>query len=305
MRSYKKYQEYLGEIPDFLCKYLGLREIIRLRCITLLCGMRSASEHMYRIVDPYVSRYDHSLNDALIIWRLTHDKKETLAGLFHDVATPTWSHVVDYMNKDFVTQESTEAKTEEILRGIEKLEKCLQLDGLRIEDLIDFKKCSVADLPRPYLCADRVENTISTSFSWFGNITVEQAKMIIDSLKLYQNEFGVREIGFNSTEVAKLFVDLNDCINVATNTKEDTYMMLTASKILERLIELKVLSYDDLFKTTEPTLLELISKTVKRDPVLNEYWKIYTTAEVVPEFELPEIKTLTLNPLVCGKRLIR
>ena len=36
---------------------------------------------------------DHSIGVALIIWHFTHDKKQTLAGLFHDIATPL-NHLV-------------------------------------------------------------------------------------------------------------------------------------------------------------------------------------------------------------------
>lgn len=66
----------------------------------------------YDINKENITRYDHSLTFALLTWKCTKDKKATLAGMFHDIATPCFSHVIDYMNKDYENQESTEENTE-------------------------------------------------------------------------------------------------------------------------------------------------------------------------------------------------
>ncbi len=56
---------------------------------------------------PWHSNLDHSVGVALILWNFTHDKKQTLAGLFHDIATPTFKHCIDFMIGDYQKQEST------------------------------------------------------------------------------------------------------------------------------------------------------------------------------------------------------
>ncbi len=66
--------------------------------------MDDASKDIYDFRE-YISRYDHSLTVCLIVYKLTKDKKATLAGLFHDIATPCFSHVIDYMNQDYENQE--------------------------------------------------------------------------------------------------------------------------------------------------------------------------------------------------------
>lgn len=63
-----------------------------------------------------VTRFDHSLTVALLTYYLTNDKIMTLAGLFHDISTPCFSHVIDYMNKDYSNQESTEEYTKHIIK---------------------------------------------------------------------------------------------------------------------------------------------------------------------------------------------
>ena len=102
------YLEQLGysNLPKFLIKYLKTPSLLRLKDISYFCGMDYASKDIYNFSE-FISRYDHSLTVSLIVYKLTKDKKATLAGLFHDIATPCFSHVIDYMNQDYEKQEST------------------------------------------------------------------------------------------------------------------------------------------------------------------------------------------------------
>lgn len=300
--DYLAYQKYLGELPTFMNKYLELDFMIRLKGIIMLCGMINASKHMYKFNLPKITRFDHSLNDAKITWMLTHSKEKTLASLFHDISSPTWCHVVDYLNKDFIVQESTEEKTEEILKSSKLLREYLASDGINFKDIVDFKLYSETDLPRPKLCADRVENTLTSAFAWSGNITLDEAKLVIDSLRLYTNEDGEVEIGLNNYEAAEILVRINKEINELTHTKEDNYMMQVASKLLKRLIDLDEISYDDLFLITEDDLIVKIENC--KDSIVKDMYHLYKTAEFVPvDIIIPKIKEIVLKPLVNGKRI--
>lgn len=306
MPSYEdflEYQRFIGVTPKFMVKYLRLPFMKRLKGIIMLCGMINASPHMYKFNLPKITRFDHSLNDAKITYNLTHSKEMALASCFHDVASPTWCHVVDYMNKDYVTQESTEEKTYEILASSKELLEYLKMDGIRLEDVVDFKKYSICDLPRPKLCADRVENTLISAFAWSGNITLDEAKLVISSLKLYQNEDGETEIGLTNLDAANILIRINEEIDRLTHTKEDNYMMTIASELLRRCIDVGVFSYDDLFIMTERDLIEKIEESVKRDKIISEYYQMYKYAEKAPDIKMPEIKKVVLSPLVNGKRI--
>ena len=108
------YKNRLDNIPSFLKKYLSVSSLSRLKRVGYFCGMDYASKDIYNFSE-YISRFDHSLTVALMIYKLTGDKKATLAGLFHDIGTPCFSHVIDYMNGDYIIQESTEEYTEKII----------------------------------------------------------------------------------------------------------------------------------------------------------------------------------------------
>ena len=96
-----------NKVPRFLKKYLEVPTLKRLKEIGYFCGMDYASKDIYNFKE-YITRYDHSLTVALLVYRLTKNKEATIAGLFHDISTPCFSHVIDYMNKDYSKQETAE-----------------------------------------------------------------------------------------------------------------------------------------------------------------------------------------------------
>ena len=98
----QKYLKILSkDYPKFLEPYLKTEEMKRLMGISMV----SASEHTKLLETKYFhTRYEHSIGVALIIWNFTKDKKQTLAGLFHDISTPSFSHVIDYLNGDYKKQ---------------------------------------------------------------------------------------------------------------------------------------------------------------------------------------------------------
>ena len=172
---YNHYLEVLDfyNRPEFINKYLETPSLLRLKKVSYLCGMDYASKDIYNFKEP-LSRYDHSLSVALLTWKLTHNQKATIAGLFHDVATPCFSHVIDYMNKDYANQESTEEFTEKIIKDDKYLLKCLKKDRVNVDDITDFKKYSIVDNKRPKLCADRIDGVILTAIGWTKNITINE-----------------------------------------------------------------------------------------------------------------------------------
>ena len=105
----KKYFKILSEeFPEWLEDYIATEEMQRISKISMSCGTDYSKCFNVRY---WYSNLDHSVGVALIIWNFTHDKKQTLAGLFHDIATPVFKHTIDFMNRDYVNQESTEELT--------------------------------------------------------------------------------------------------------------------------------------------------------------------------------------------------
>lgn len=262
--------------------------------------MDYASKAIYDFPEK-ISRYDHSLTVSLITWNLSKDKKMTIAGLFHDIATPCFAHAIDYMNKDYVKQESTEEKTEEILRQDEYLKQCLKEDEIAIEDIINFKQYSLVDLERPKLCADRLDGIILNGLYWLKSLTMDEVKQIVEDLTVYENEQGIPEIGLATKKTAQLVVEINAEFDRYCHMKEDTFMMGFLGEITKKGINQRIITYEDLFIQNEEQVMEQLKQA--KDASLQQDIQLFEhiTIEQVPDMKLPTIKTRNLSP-ICNRQ---
>jgi hypothetical protein len=303
LNFYKEVLNY-NDMPEFLKKYLNVPCLLRLKNIGYFCGMNYASKNIYDFKEN-ITRYDHSITTALLTWHLTKNKYETLAALFHDISTPCFSHVIDYMNKDYELQESTEEYTKKILTSDETLLQYLKEDYLDINNICNFKKYSVVDNNRPKLCADRLDGIILTSIAWTNNINKKQITNIINSVRIFKNEDNEEEIGFTDKKIASEVLNMSKKINYYCHTKEDNYMMDLLAKITKIAIKKNIITYEQLYFLGENTLLNILMKS--NDLEIIELLDIFQNIrkEEITDISLPNIKERKLNPLVLSKRLIK
>ena len=140
----KKVLDYFNVLepnfPEWLNDYIETKELLKQRYISVTCG--TIYSDLFES-DFFFSSLDHSVAVALIVWHFTHDKKQTLSGLFHDIATPVFKHCVDFLNGDYMTQESTEDLTSKII-GSSKEIMDLFIDSKKriplIENYINTRK---------------------------------------------------------------------------------------------------------------------------------------------------------------------
>ena len=297
------YKELLDvDHVDFIKKYLEVPSLKRIKEVGYFCGMDYASKEIYDFKE-YVTRFDHSLTTALLTYKITKNKIYSLAALFHDVGSPCFSHVIDYMNKDYKNQESTEEYNEKIIRNDRKLKKLLKEDNIDIDDIIDFKKYTIVDNKRPKLCADRLDGIILTGAFWTKDIDKELIKEILDSVEVYTNEDMEDEIGFNNREIYDRIMIINENIDILCHSKEDNYMMELLASITKEAIDEGIIEYDDLYSIGEREILELISLkgSTSLSNKMNKFYHV--TLDEIEELDLPYIKKRTVNPLVNGKRI--
>lgn len=289
-------------LPNFLIKYLKTPSLVRLKDISYFCGMDYASKDIYNFRES-ITRYDHSLTVALIVYKLTKDKRKTLAGLFHDIATPCFSHVIDYMNQDYEKQESTEEYTAQILKNDKYLMACLSQDNIDIRDIINFKKYSVVDNDRPKVCADRLDGVVLTGIGWTKNISKEDIRNIVLDMDIFLNEDNEDEIGFNTLEIAKKVLDVSESIDIYCHSREDNYMMELLAEITRLAIKKNYITYNELYTYTEYDLFSLLK--IKEDRQIQSLMNEFENKRMfdIPNLEMPKVKVRSLNPLVKGKRI--
>lgn len=301
---YNYYITLLGypNIPEFLNKYLTLPSLNRLKDVGYFCGMDYASSNIYNFKE-YISRYMHSLSTSLLVYYLTKDKRYTLQALFHDISTPVFSHVIDYMNKDYIYQETTEEFTELILKSDKKLLEYLELDKIPLDNLVNFKFSTIVDSPRPKMCADRLDGIILNGSYWTKTLNKKDIFNIIKSTELYINEESIPEIGFNNITAYNKVVETNNLTNIEMHSNYDNYMMELLANITRHLINKEYIKYEDLYFLTENKIFELINNI--EDKEIKEYIFLFKNIkkEEIPLVKQEEIKERKLKPLLNGKRL--
>lgn len=298
-------QHYLNKLdyrnmPEFLKKYLKVPSLLRLKKVSYFCGMDYASKDIYNFTE-YISRFDHSLTVALLTYKLTKNKEATLAALFHDIATPCFSHVIDYMNKDYENQESTEEYTEKIIKSDVYLMECLEEDNINVDDIINFKKHTIVDNNRPKLCADRLDGVILTGIGWTKNIDTNDITNIINDLHIFKNEYNEDEIGFKTNDIALKVLEVSKSIDIYCHSNEDNYMMELLAKITKIAIDKNYIKYEDLYNYTEEILFELFKQSSDLKQLLLQFENIQL--KDIPDIELSNVKVRILNPIVNGKRI--
>lgn len=301
---YEYYLEKLkqGNIPLFLRKYLNCPSLLRLKKIDYFCGMKYASKKVYNFTED-ISRFDHSLTTALLVYNLTKNEPATIAALFHDIATPCFSHVIDYMNEDFLNQESTEVYTKQIIMNDNFLLECLKKDHINPEEIINFKNYPILDNERPKLCADRLDGIILTGIAWTKDVRNKEIDLIIDNITILNNEFNQEEIGFEKINAAKKALEISKNIDKYCHSKEDNYMMLLLAKLTKTAINKGYITYENLFYISEKNLLNLLK--IKNDKEINGLLYIFEHVHPhnIKKVESPNIKRRILAPLTKTERI--
>lgn len=288
--------------PAFIEEYSNVPEMLRLRGIGLFCGTDYNKIYRHRY---FYSRFEHSIAAALLIWRFTGDETQALAGLFHDIATPVFSHSVDFMNGDALTQTSTEERTHATIKNSSGIAKLLARDGIELCKIDDYHLYPIADNDSPRLSADRLEYSFSTMLVWQGKWKLSDIKMILDSITILKNEDGKDELGFCDLKSAEKFVTGSCIIGKSFQHNKNKLCLNFLGDILKECIELGLLTIDDLYMCTENEVIQLFSSApIER---IRTAWKAYSQLESVHSSENKPVgyyyvnlntKKRYINPLI-------
>lgn len=243
------------EFPEFLYDYINTSQMQRLKGTGVACGTDYTKMFNHKF---FQSNLEHSVGVALIVWHFTKDKKQTLAGLFHDIATPTFKHCIDYMNGDSKTQESTEAETEDIIRNSKEIIALLKRDGILVDEIKDYHIYPIADNDTPKLSADRLEYTLISGIFFKEVWNLEKIKEIYDDIEIFKNEEGTEELGFKTKEIAKEFIENASKLWPLWINKEDKLTMQFFADVLKEMNNKNMICKQDLYTYSEQEVIEKI-----------------------------------------------
>lgn len=251
-------REYLKvlspEFPAWLLKYIAAPEFQRLSGVSMV-SMDYSSLYNF---DHFNSVFQHSIGVALVIWHFTHDKKQTLAGLFHDIASPAFKHAIDYMNGDAETQESIEKDTAKIIQESKVITRQLKKDGILASEVSDYRIYPIADNNIPGLAADRLEYTFSNGYFLYDTWTLDQIKTFYADLTVVKNENNLDEIAFKTPEVASEFTTNNLTLAAKYHDDKSRASLQFLGDMIQSMINSNYLNLDDLYIMSEREIIDWI-----------------------------------------------
>ncbi len=256
------------DFPLWLHDYINTKELLSQQYISVTCGTIYTDLFDSNF---FFSSLDHSVAVALIIWHFTHDKKQTLSGLFHDIATPVFKHCVDFLNGDYMTQESTEDLTSEIIKNSKEIMALLERDHIKIEEVDNYHLYPIADNDTPQLSSDRLEYSLSNALFTYRLLHLEQIKNIYNDIMIQKNEKNEIELGFQTKKIAREFVKVTSRLSIIYREDRTRYSMQFLADILKRLSDDKKISVQDLYQLKEEDVISIIESSKYKD-VFN-LWK--------------------------------
>lgn len=244
--------------PQWLKDYINTDAMLHQQHISVTCGTIYSDLFESSF---FFSSLDHSVAVALIIWHFTHDKKQTLSGLFHDIATPVFKHCVDFLNGDYMSQESTEDLTTEIIKSSDEIMKLLNRDNIDLFEVNDYHKYPIADNDTPKLSSDRLEYSLSNAYLTYNLLNLDEIKEIYNNIEVQKDEDGEIELGFKSKTIARKFVKVTSHLSVIYREDRTRYSMQFLADIVRKLNEQGKITLKDLYNLKESEIIEIINNS--------------------------------------------
>ena len=243
------------DFPEWLLEYIYTPEMLRLDGIGMSCGTLYTKVYNDKY---FYSSLTHSVAVALILWNFTHDKKQTISGLFHDIATPTFKHCIDFMNGDSEHQESTEERTEQIIKDSKEIMKLLERDSIKVEEVSDYHIYPIADNDTPRLSADRFEYTLSGGLYQVRVFELKDIEKYYNNIVILKNEDGIDELAFQDIKLCENFIHDVSKLWPRWVEDEDRLCMQFIADIVKSMNIKNYITVDDLYKFSEREVLQLI-----------------------------------------------
>lgn len=300
----KSYYKILSDdFPEFLNEYINTPVMLKQSKISVTCG--TIYSKMYNQM--WYSSLDHSIAVSLIIWNFTKDKKQTLSGLFHDIATPVFKHSIDFMNKDYEKQESTEELTTEIIKGSKELMYLLNRDDIKVEEVADYHIYPIADNDTPRLSSDRLEYTLSNGLGVTEKLwTLEDVKEVYNNIEIQKDENGIDELGFKDVAIAEKFVHTMSILSKLYRREKTLFTMQMLADIMKKMSDKNLISVKDMYNLSEEDTINKIKQCNENN--IAECFKKWenatdvSTSETIPEgkyfVNIEKVKKRYINPLV-------
>lgn len=266
------------EFPEWLHEYINTKELLKQQYISVTCG--TIYSNLFES-DFFFSSLDHSIAVALIVWHFTHNKKQTLSGLFHDIATPVFKHCIDFLNGDYMIQESTEDLTTDIIKNSKEIMALFKRDGIDISEVDNYHLYPIADNDTPKLSADRLEYSLSNALFTYEVLDYNSIKEIYNDIEIQTNEENEIELVFKTKKITRSFVKFTSKLSIIYREDRTRYSMQLLADILQKLSAEGMITKKDLYNLKESDVINIIDSSKYHD--IFHIWKNATKVNVSKE----------------------
>lgn len=162
------------------------------------------------------------------------------------------------MNGDYENQESTEERTETIIKNSKPIMQLLHRDGIKIEEVLDYHKYPIADNDTPKLSADRFEYTFSSGLVFYRVWELSTIKEVYENVCLLKNEKSIPELGFKDWKICEKYIHIISKLWPEWISSKDLAVMQFLADIVKSMKVKGYLTIDDLYHLSEKEVIEKI-----------------------------------------------
>lgn len=183
------------------------------------------------------------------------------------------------MNGDSVNQESTEERTENIIKNSKKIMDLLKRDNIQLHEVSDYHIYPIADNNTPRLSADRFEYTFSNGIFLYNTWNLNEISRFYNDITILKNEDGIDELGFKTPQICRNY--LHEFLPIFANYDSDnnrTVMQFIAD-IVKSMNFKGYLSIDDLYTLSEDAVVNKILNC-SDNYIKNSFIKFQNTTSV-------------------------
>lgn len=292
---------YHEDIPEYVQDIIQTSLFQRLKDVGMNCG------NEYTQFEPFchcrgVSRYQHSIGVALIVYHFTQDKHQVIAALLHDIASPVFAHVIDFMHHDYLQQVATENLTEQMIKNNHELQKIFLRYHIDENKVINYHDYPIADNDTPQLSADRLEYTLSNAL-YYGLLKQDEIKNIYHHLHVNETK---DEIVFDNLEVARLFTQTMLQCSQYYVCDANRYCMEYLARLMRYAIENGICTYQDLYTTETQVIQKLMNHptTKKTFEDFTQFNQVLVSLSPQKGYFKVQAKKRYINPKVYHQRIL-
>ena len=161
----------------------------------------------------------------------------------------------------------------------------LKRDGIKLEEVDDYKIYPIADNDTPKLSADRFEYTFSSGLTFLRVWELDKIRKMYNNIVVTTNEDGTPELAFKDKEVCEEYIDTILKLWTEWGSDKDRTVMQFLADMCKSMNNAGYLTIEDLYTLSEQ---EVINKILTcEDKYLSDSFKLFKDVDTVYSSTMP------------------